>query len=156
MNGTLLLVRHAHAGSRHDWDGDDHDRPLSPRGERQATALVALLAPFSPQRVLTSPYERCVATVTPLAEHLGVALERVAELEEGRSGEAIRLLGVLAGETVVACSHGDVVQDTVLTLAERGVAIDGAERWQKGSVWALDTHEGRFVRASYLPPPDRS
>src|SRR5437763_1508855 len=35
----LYIVRHADAGSRAKWDGDDHDRPLSQLGHRQARAL---------------------------------------------------------------------------------------------------------------------
>ena len=33
---TILLVRHARAGSRKDWDGPDEKRPLSKKGRRQA------------------------------------------------------------------------------------------------------------------------
>jgi phosphohistidine phosphatase len=35
----LYIVRHADAGDREKWDGDDHDRPLSQLGHRQARAL---------------------------------------------------------------------------------------------------------------------
>ena len=35
----LYLVRHAKAGSSHDFTGDDRLRPLSPAGRRQAKAL---------------------------------------------------------------------------------------------------------------------
>ena len=37
---SLLVVRHARAGSRRHWDGPDETRPLSGRGRRQAKALV--------------------------------------------------------------------------------------------------------------------
>ena len=32
----LHLLRHADAGDPMTWSGDDADRPLSPKGERQA------------------------------------------------------------------------------------------------------------------------
>jgi len=35
----LYIARHADAGDREKWDGDDHDRPLSQLGHRQARAL---------------------------------------------------------------------------------------------------------------------
>ena len=41
---ALLVVRHASAGRRSAYTGDDRDRPLSPRGRAQAEALVPLLA----------------------------------------------------------------------------------------------------------------
>ncbi len=40
---TVLLVRHAKAGKREDWAGDDDLRPLSDAGIRQAEALRPLL-----------------------------------------------------------------------------------------------------------------
>ena len=60
---ALLLVRHAKAGNRFDWDGEDVDRPLSTAGRRQAAGLVDELAPYSVKRVLSSPFRRCVETV---------------------------------------------------------------------------------------------
>ena len=40
----LYLVRHAKAGERRLWDGDDLDRPLSPKGWKQADLLATRLA----------------------------------------------------------------------------------------------------------------
>ena len=39
----VYLVRHAHAGNKADWYGPDLARPLSERGRRQASGLVARL-----------------------------------------------------------------------------------------------------------------
>src|SRR5579871_5621224 len=36
---NLYLVRHADAGDRDKWEGDDADRPLTPLGRQQARAL---------------------------------------------------------------------------------------------------------------------
>jgi phosphohistidine phosphatase SixA len=41
---TIFLVRHAHAGKRSEWEGDDAARPLSERGAAQTAAITALLA----------------------------------------------------------------------------------------------------------------
>ena len=80
----ILLVRHAHAGRRSAYKGDDRTRPLSKRGAAQAQALVPLLAEYRPQRILSSPYVRCCATVQPTAEALGLPVESIEELAEGR------------------------------------------------------------------------
>jgi broad specificity phosphatase PhoE len=88
----IALIRHAHAGSRRDWAADDRRRPLSPRGRRQADRLVALLRPYAPQRVLSSPYTRCVQTVDPLAAWLGVPAETTSDLAEGAGGQALTLI----------------------------------------------------------------
>ncbi len=77
MAMALLLVRHANAGRRSAYKGDDRLRPLSPRGRARASELVPLLAPYRPQRILSSPYVRCCETVQPLAEALGLPVESV-------------------------------------------------------------------------------
>jgi len=73
---TSVLVRHASAGDRHGWAGDDRLRPLDARGRRQAAQLVELLRPLDMRRVVSSPYVRCVETVEPLAAALGLPVER--------------------------------------------------------------------------------
>ena len=115
---SLLVVRHARAGSRRHWDGPDEKRPLSGRGRRQAVALVNLLAPFAPARTLSSPYVRSVETVEPLGEKLGVPIEPSDALAEGASAEdVVALARSLTGSTVVLCSHGDVIYALLDALA---------------------------------------
>ncbi len=62
---TLLLIRHASAGDRDDWVGDDRLRPLDGRGRNQASRLPELLRDYEIARVLSSPAVRCVQTVEP-------------------------------------------------------------------------------------------
>lgn len=116
---TSVLLRHAWAGDRDDWDGDDRLRPLDERGRNQAQELVGLLAPLGVARVVSSPYVRCVETVEPLAVALGVEVERDDRLAEG-AGDAA--LGLLAEDGVVACTHGDVVEDVLGYGLKKGAA----------------------------------
>ena len=62
---TLLLVRHARAGDRSDWDGPDDLRPLDPRGREQARRLAEVLPLFRPDDLLSAPPVRCMETVEP-------------------------------------------------------------------------------------------
>ena len=64
---TIYLVRHAKAGDRAAWTGDDTLRPLSGRGHAQARGLLDVLADARFQRVVSSPYVRCMETVVPIA-----------------------------------------------------------------------------------------
>jgi 8-oxo-(d)GTP phosphatase len=81
---VILLVRHASAGDRDAWEGDDRLRPLDERGRRQAKELVGLLAAYQLERVLSSPALRCVETIEPLALARGVTIEVRDELSEER------------------------------------------------------------------------
>jgi phosphohistidine phosphatase len=72
VSRTLWLLRHAKAVPDPPSGGDDFDRPLAPRGRRDAEALGHLIAPDGkglglgdvtlPQVVLVSPAARTVAT----------------------------------------------------------------------------------------------
>jgi 8-oxo-dGTP diphosphatase len=107
----VYLVRHARAGHRETWAGeDDTVRPLDERGRRQAEALVAQLAERDFSRVLSSPYLRCVQSVEPLAEARGLQVEAVDGLAEG-AGEAAALeLFRGLDAPAVASVHGDLAQ----------------------------------------------
>ena len=83
----MLLVRHASAGKRTEWTGGDRRRPLDERGQLQALRLVGLLADYPIERILSSPYDRCVQTVEPLARARGLAIEMRDELGEERQAD---------------------------------------------------------------------
>ena len=58
----MLLVRHASAGNRGDWNGDDRLRPLDETGQDQADELVRLLSRFGVEEIVTADPVRCVET----------------------------------------------------------------------------------------------
>lgn len=140
---TVLMVRHASAGERAAWSGDDRLRPLDARGRRQAAGLVGPLAARAPTALLSSPYLRCVQTLEPLAEHLAATVAARDELAEGGGVDAfLHAVGATPG-TPVACVHGDLM--SALSPDPR--------RCQKGAAWVLAI-AGSDVRAvEYLPPP---
>lgn len=149
-----MVVRHAHAVPRGDWEGDDQRRGLSRRGHRQALGLAALLAELKPARILSSPYARCLCTVRPLADALGLEVEADGRLAEAAGPRAYGLLESVAGEDVVLCSHGDVIPELLAEVAERhGVDLGAHPKVEKGSVWVLERDGDRFVSAEYVPPP---
>ena len=72
----IIALRHAKALSREEWKGTETARPLSPRGKREAEALVGQLRAFGPVQIISSPAARCVKTVTPLSKTIGRRIER--------------------------------------------------------------------------------
>jgi broad specificity phosphatase PhoE len=147
-----FVVRHAKAGSRRRFEGDDRLRPLSRVGRPQADGIGELLAHRDIARVLTSPFTRCVQTVEPLAAQLGLQVEIDEKLGEGHHWEHALELIEAATQPVALCSHGDVIGDLMHRLAARGVPLDD-DRIEKGSTWVLQVEEGEIVKARYLPPP---
>ena len=83
LDVPAYLLRHAKAGDREAWPGDDDSRPLSNTGRRQAKGLVRVLADVVIKRILSSPAVRCVESVRPLSEQRGLPIEPRDELRRG-------------------------------------------------------------------------
>lgn len=79
---VLAIARHGQARKRSSWPDGEATRPLTGQGRRQADALVPLLSAFGVAAVATSPWERCLRTVTPYAERSGLPVYGVAALTE--------------------------------------------------------------------------
>lgn len=151
----IILLRHAKAGDRSQWDGDDRLRPLSRVGHAQAFAIVDQLADAHFERIVSSPYVRCMETVVPLAGARGVAIEPSEALAEGAPRhEALALIGKHVEHGAVLCTHGDVLPMVLTHLASHGVDVGPDPRCPKGSTWALETTGTDIVAARYLAPPD--
>jgi 8-oxo-(d)GTP phosphatase len=115
VTATLVLVRHAEAVKRKDWDGKDTVRPLNSTGTEVAERLAGVLAALGVNRVISSDAERCVATLTPYAALIDRHIHLWPEISE-RGYEAdpggLRGLGERAwkpGKVTVVCSHRPVL-----------------------------------------------
>jgi 8-oxo-dGTP diphosphatase len=131
----LVLIRHALAGDSDAWQGDDTIRPLDARGRRQAGALVDALAQFELDRIVSSPFLRCVQTVEPLAEARALELELDDRLGADRLYDVPQVLEQLAGQHAAVCTHGDL-------------PWLGNRTFEKGSSWVLDD---RLEPVRYIP-----
>jgi phosphohistidine phosphatase SixA len=115
---SVILLRHASAGDRRTWDGDDMLRPLDKRGRKQAATLRDELRARGVRRVVSSPYVRCMQTVAPL----GLDVVPDERLAEGASERDTReLLATL--DDAVACTHGDVVENVLGRSLKKGAAV---------------------------------
>ena len=147
---TIILVRHAIAMARRDWNDADTSRPLTSRGQRQATRLVDRLTTWPVDRVCSSPAARCIETVRPLAEARGLAVEVEASLDEGTGTRGLAL--ATSADNVVLCAHGDNLPELLLALAGHLEEIDDP-LFQKAGAWVLDRKDGVIVDAIYLSAP---
>ena len=152
---TVYLIRHAKAGDRNTWRDDDRLRPLSGRGHLQARLLAEELRDASFDRIVSSPFVRCMETVVPIAGIRGLAVEPAEDLAEGaRLDAALALVRKHALSGAVMCTHGDIVPMLLDHYAKVGVDIAAEREWPKGCTWTLDTdNTGEVIRARYAPPP---
>jgi len=150
----IYVVRHAKAGDRAEWEGDDRLRPLTKSGRRQADELAAWLRKEAIDAILSSRYVRCLQTVEPLAEQHELPIEPRKDLEEGAGGDSVlRLASALKGRNVVLCTHGDVVEELLERLIDKGLVSRARAQLEKGSTWILDETDGQITGATYQAAP---
>jgi 8-oxo-dGTP diphosphatase len=151
---VFYFVRHAKAGSRSHWRGDDRLRPIGKKGAKQAEALIDIFKPFKISAIYSSPYLRCVQTVEPLARDRGREVQEAAALAEGRGLRgAFEFMGDPKLDDVVLSTHGDVVWELVEDLVRRRVIKPGEGGYEKGSTWVVEVRDGKPVRALFIPAP---
>ncbi|WP_374727392.1 NUDIX hydrolase [Haloactinomyces albus] len=154
---TVLLVRHAKAGKRSEFDSDDALRPLSKAGLVQQQALHAFLPLFGPERVHSAPKLRCEQTVAPVAADLGVDVDAEPLLSEedywSDPNEAVQRLLEIASKpgTALVCSQGEVIPDLVGRLAIESGLETGETRSGKGSLWILTFRRGPHSGSNTAP-----
>jgi 8-oxo-dGTP diphosphatase len=147
---AIHLVRHAKAGSRPDWHQPDDLRPLTNGGLAQAAAIADALVPCEVARIVSSRYVRCVQTVQPLADKLGLDVEvHPALAEEASLKQAFALFeeATDSGVETVLCSHGNIIPPLLDRLHRRGIALI-ADDWSchKGSIWTIELDGDEVTR----------
>jgi 8-oxo-(d)GTP phosphatase len=158
----LMLVRHASAGHRADWPGDDALRPLDAQGAADAQALARLLACFAPTaRVISSSALRCTETIRPFAASFGGTVEAEARLAApGRSADFSsrtdladslrRLLSGLVAERrpAVLCLHRENLPDALAAVCSSlgaADAIPADPSLPKGGFWVVHAAAGELA-----------
>jgi 8-oxo-dGTP diphosphatase len=150
---TIYLVRHAKAGERRLWTGDDVDRPLSKRGWRQSESVGARLAKKGATALYSSGYIRCVQTLEPLGKLIGAEINIEPRLFEDEPFEPVLdLLGEVENGAVL-CSHGDIIPATIQALHRRGMVAETPADWGKSSVWVLRRKGKKITKGKVWPAP---
>ena len=136
-------MRHASAGGRLTAPTLDAARKLDGVGRRQAARLHEHLADYAVERIVSSPLVRCLDTVAPLAEALGLEVEIRDELQpQARKRDALRLLRQLSPSSLV-CTHREVFE----------MLFDGEIECEKSAVWIVERRGPRVTPVAYLPAP---
>jgi broad specificity phosphatase PhoE len=148
----VILVRHAYAGNKANWDRDDSLRPLTARGVTQAESLVQALADDDISVVWTSAAVRCRQTVEPLAAARGVVVQDHALL--AKDGPVDELLDwILANPAApwALCTHGEVLSTLLIVARSSGLVTAPARATEKGAAWRVGRHEDGAVALEYVP-----
>ncbi|WP_114853574.1 NUDIX hydrolase [Brachybacterium sp. YJGR34] len=129
----IIVQRHGAALSRSKWRKGEGSRPLNSKGRKQAKALPALLDAFDPATVVSSPWQRCLSTVEPLARIEGLKVRTKYELTEaGHAERPSRAAAVMdrvlrEARPTVVCTHRPVlptVIEAVRAVSQQGASLE--------------------------------
>ncbi|TDW90653.1 MULTISPECIES: NUDIX domain-containing protein [Kribbella] len=150
---TVVVVRHAEALKRKDWDGKDTLRPLTSDGTAVAQRMTGVLAALGANRIISSDAERCAATVAPYAALLDRRIHLWPEISErGYDADPDALRGLAErvwkpGKVTVVCSHRPVLP---ALARELGLKVG---KFSTGAfLVAHRLADGRLVHERFGPP----
>ena len=154
----LILLRHASAGSKSDWPPTTRPGRSTPRGKKEAKLLAALLRCFGDRRVLSSPAERCVATVRPYAASAGDdGRDRGgAGCDQGRLMPAVaKTAAQLAADEqpVVICAHRENLPMLLRLLARSSARSAGRPAAAQGRIRGAAPRRRQAAVSSGINPP---
>ena len=144
----LVVLRHAKAVPRRDWDGDETKRPLTREGQEQAERLVPLLDAYGVRRAVSSSSRRCWTTLAPYADFAALSIEVTRALSEEKAapGKVQRRVDRLldSDEPAVVCTHRPVLPYLWEALEVRPTMLAAAAmlvvHHRRGSIVAVEHH----------------
>jgi 8-oxo-dGTP diphosphatase len=158
VTAVVGLVRHAHAGDRKKWSGNDSLRPIDERGRAEAELIGRLYSLFQPKRLYAATPLRCKQTLEPLAAALGdlpIVLDGAfaepvdADDAPAKAKVALQRLFELApGPVPVICSQGKVIPHLLAALHNEDDHTP--YRTPKGSGWVLTWAGDRLLGLSRI------
>ena len=148
ITAVVALTRHAKAGKRSQWAGDDNLRPLESIGFADADRLCRVLSLFRPTAVVSAEPLRCRQTVRPLGLDILTDPAFNKESDPRMAAAAVRTLAETGGVPVV-CSQGELIPAVLAELTERGIPQFSTP---KGAGWMLAFAGPRLIAYDYLRP----
>jgi len=155
----LIMLRHAKALAREEWQGEDEDRPLEQLGQQQARRMLSLYQVYGLTQIHTSDAVRCHDTVEQMAHALNIPLtitNKVSEYTWKKSKEkAIEYAKELIkeNEPVILCSHNPVLPRMMEKLTKK-IDFDYPDnKLQPGEAWILHHNKKDVLQIDRLEVP---
>jgi phosphohistidine phosphatase SixA/8-oxo-dGTP pyrophosphatase MutT (NUDIX family) len=157
----IVLLRHAKAVKRIDWDGDDDDdRPLDSKGEIQAHQLGSILNAFGTLEIHSSDANRCQQTASVLAEKWGTTVYTEPALSEyaykrdpiaavNRTRELLQL-----ERPIIVCSHRPVLPHLAEALLQETLLDTPTSGLEPAGAWVIHARGGVVIAIDYLQSPE--
>lgn len=155
----LVLLRHAKAIKRDEWDGDDDDRPLDRIGQRQAKRLLPDYFPYGIAAIYSSDAMRCLETVGPISRSLDLSTiisEDLSEYRHSTDQEAALDFAqdvISRGKAALMCSHNPVLPKLVKKLVGKKNFKELERKLDPAQAWVLHYRGGEIVAIDWVDSP---
>ena len=155
----LVLLRHAKAVKRDEWDGDDDDRPLDQIGERQAKRMLPNFLPYGIVEIYSSEAIRCLETVEPLSRSLELKAVISQDLGEylyvTNSDLSLSFAQDLIsqGKPTIVCSHNPILPKLVKKLVGKKNFKELAGELNPCEAWVLHHRDGEIIAIDLVESP---
>lgn len=160
QNIPLILLRHAKAIKRHDFLGDDSDRPLSEIGEKQAHKIVDLYQYFGLKEIHSSDATRCIKTVELLSNKLNLSTIIATELSEyvyqkdkQKSIDYV-LHQFSQNKPVLICGHNPYLSKYFKKIVGKKWAKKFKEELDPGEAWVIYRFNSKVIRINLMQSPE--
>lgn len=153
---TLVLLRHAKAVKRSEWNDYDLDRPLNNDGIAQSNKLVQQFEPFGISGIYSSDATRCFSTVEPFSLKSGVEVSVSKDLNEESfeksakaSVEYVRQVMKFDGNQLV-CGHNPIIPHVLSKIARVEYSSDDLS---PADAWIVHHRGDKIVAVEFLARP---
>jgi len=148
---ALIMLRHAKALERTEWQGEDEDRPLQIIGQLQAKRMLSIYQVYGIEEIYTSDAVRCLDTVAQMAKALQltpIITSAVSEYTYKKNREkAIDYAKELikSNQQIILCSHNPVLPRMMEKLTKK-IDFDYPDnKLLPGEAWVL-FHDKKEVK----------
>jgi 8-oxo-dGTP diphosphatase len=155
----IILLRHAKALKRTDWDGDDGDRPLEHRGQLQAKRLLPIYLPYGISEVHTSDALRCIETIDLMARLIEKTPIFSADLSEyGYAKDREAPLDYVQdlmnrGISAIVCSHNPIIPKLVKKLVGKKYFKSMDRELEPAQAIVLHCRAGEVIACDWIDEP---
>ncbi len=155
----LIMLRHAKALAREEWQSEDDDRPLEQLGQQQARRMLSLYQVYGLTQIHTSDAVRCHDTVEQMAHALDIPLtitNKVSEYTWKKNKEkaidyAKDLIKI--NEPIILCSHNPVLPRMMEKLTKKIDFDYPSNKLQPGEAWILHHDKKEVLQIDRLEAP---
>ena len=157
---ALVLLRHAKAIKREDWDGDDGDRPLGKVGQIQAKRLLSKYLPYAIKEVHSSDAMRCIETIEPMTRVLQMHPIFSTDLSEYRFAKDKEVALdyaqdlMIRNQNAIICSHNPILPKVLKKLIGKKNFKELDQKLEPAEAWVLHHRDGEIIAIDWVSAPN--